>query len=501
MALWLRGLAVAVPILGLAGAARGEVGRTEITRWAHGRRGAVSLTYDDGSANQFKVAVPIMDRLGLRATFFVITGEVKGSRYHGTFVGRPPATIVEETATVPTNADNFFERASAIGFLGHQGTLDFHTQAGEVFDEGGDPARAYRILDEAYARVRAGGFPRAAPGASPSDAPAVSWDELRELARRGYEIASHTVTHPRLAVLDEPNLVYELEKSREDVLEHVGFRHTFSVECPYGTENPRVLDYALARYPLARNRMPDPFVDDLDRGNDADPTRSPREYVRWQRGPLTRTPLDLMKSWVDKTAGDDKIWLVLVFHGVDGVGWEPRTGDDLEEYFSYLKAKEDVLWIAPFGDVGRYVREREHATVRSYREADEISVVLRTDLLDARYDLPLTLKTRVPDGWRKVAVRQGGREQTVTVVGEAEGPFVLYDAVPNGEDVRLEPVAAGGPGPGRGGAEKFSFDPGPAVGSRLPAFTARDQSGRTRSFADLRGPNGLVLVFFRSADW
>ena len=44
-------------------------------------------------------------------------------------------------------------------------------------------------------------------------------------------------------------------------------------------------------------------------------------------------------------------------------------------------------------------------------------------------------------------------------------------------------------------------DVGPKLGERLPAFEAKDQDGTTRSFASLAGPNGLVLVFYRSADW
>src|ERR1700751_2373296 len=89
-----------------------QVGKTEITKWQYGKNGAVSLTYDDGSINQFRVAVPIMDSFGLPATFFIITGDIAGSRYHGTFIGRPIKTIIAETTTVPTNKDNFFERAS-----------------------------------------------------------------------------------------------------------------------------------------------------------------------------------------------------------------------------------------------------------------------------------------------------------------------------------------------------------------------------------------------------
>ncbi len=45
------------------------------------------------------------------------------------------------------------------------------------------------------------------------------------------------------------------------------------------------------------------------------------------------------------------------------------------------------------------------------------------------------------------------------------------------------------------------LDIGPAVGEAVPRFEARDQTGRLRTFEDLKGPNGLVLLFFRSADW
>src|SRR5215469_6353714 len=190
-----------------------QADKTEITKWQYGKSGAVSLTYDDGSINQFRVAVPIMDSLGFPATFFIITGNIGGSRYHGTFVGRPTKAIIEETATIPTNKDNFFERASAIGFLGYEGTIDYHTRAGELYDEAKNAAQAYRVLDEGYEKVRNGAFKAiSAHESSSEDQPKTTWDQLRPLAERGYEFASHTVTHPRLAVLDNANLVYELEK-------------------------------------------------------------------------------------------------------------------------------------------------------------------------------------------------------------------------------------------------------------------------------------------------
>ena len=42
---------------------------------------------------------------------------------------------------------------------------------------------------------------------------------------------------------------------------------------------------------------------------------------------------------------------------------------------------------------------------------------------------------------------------------------------------------------------------GLAVGQKAPAFSARDQSGRVQTLDSLKGTNGTVLLFFRSADW
>ena len=42
---------------------------------------------------------------------------------------------------------------------------------------------------------------------------------------------------------------------------------------------------------------------------------------------------------------------------------------------------------------------------------------------------------------------------------------------------------------------------GPQVGQVLPTLSLEDQQGVSRDLASLRGPRGLVLVVFRSADW
>jgi hypothetical protein len=42
---------------------------------------------------------------------------------------------------------------------------------------------------------------------------------------------------------------------------------------------------------------------------------------------------------------------------------------------------------------------------------------------------------------------------------------------------------------------------GPAVGDRVPDFSAQDQVGHEQTLKSIMGSKGLMLVFFRSADW
>ena len=416
-----------------------QVGSTTITKWQYDKNGAVSITYDDASRNQFTRALPVMEKLKLPATFFVITGPITGSEYHGKFVGRPVEVIIRESATIPTDENNFLERCSAAGYLGYMGTISYHTRAGGLYSSG-KKQQAYRLMDTLYAKVRRGDFnPGYEPCPEYKEAIGSSWEDFKKYTDEGYEIASHSVTHATMPGLDEANIRYELEKSREDVKNHLGEKYTFSVEVPYGYEDDRVMQIAYKIYPALRNRMPEPFLKEIDRASKETPHPTNKNYVQWQRGPLHKTPLSLMKSWVDTTYSSKDVWLVLVFHGIDSLGWEPTPIPKLEEYFTYIKSKEDKIWVATFGDVTRYIREREHATVKSIEKEGKIIVSLTHPLEKSQYDLPLTLKTYVPDGWTKVMVTQGANANTISVQHDTKGSYILYQTQPNaGETVLTE---------------------------------------------------------------
>jgi peptidoglycan/xylan/chitin deacetylase (PgdA/CDA1 family) len=414
-----------------------QIGKTEITKWQDGKKAAVSITYDDGSRNQFKVALPIMEKLKLPATFFVITGPIAGSVHPPKFVGRPVEEIIAETATAPTNADNFFERASASLYLGYAGTLPFYNKASQFY-ESGKAGKAYNVMDSLYLQVR---NKELKPGKDTSmemeQEEGLTWDQVRKDAAKGYEFASHTVTHAHLAILDSANMNYELRKSKDDILKNLGPKYTFSAEVPFGIEDKRVMRFGFPIYEALRNAMPDPWMQEINRGYKEQPGKSTKEYVQWQRGPLSKTPMSLMKSWVDTVVAHDNIWLVLVFHGIDDIGWEPLTGENLEEYFKYIQSKEDNIWVGTFGDVARYVRERMNADVKTNNDKNKITVNLTHSLDSSMYDLPLTLKTYISPSWKVVTVKQNDKTQKVSSEQDAGGTYILYGALPNNGSIEI----------------------------------------------------------------
>jgi peptidoglycan/xylan/chitin deacetylase (PgdA/CDA1 family) len=68
----------------------------------------------------------------------------------------------------------------------------------------------------------------------------MAWDDLGELADRGWEIGSHTCSHPRLTTCDDDSLAHELVSSRACCEEVLG------LPCPYGDVDTRVVAAAAA---------------------------------------------------------------------------------------------------------------------------------------------------------------------------------------------------------------------------------------------------------------
>jgi peptidoglycan/xylan/chitin deacetylase (PgdA/CDA1 family) len=104
-----------------------------------------------------------------------------------------------------------------------------------------------------------------------SELVACSWDELRDLAGRGWEIGSHTCTHARLTQLDDLALAAELRESRAKCEAELG-RECRSLAYPYGDYDDRVEEATREAGYLVAATLPSPW-------HAPQPLAWPRVYV------------------------------------------------------------------------------------------------------------------------------------------------------------------------------------------------------------------------------
>ena len=161
---------------------------------------AAAITFDDGYADNATVALPVLQRVGLPATFFIATSFVDGGRMWND-------TVIEAVRACRTNR------------------LDLEAAGLGCFDIEDDEQRrraVERLLPmikylEPAQREAAVASVRAACGEDLPDDLMMSSDQVRALRRAGMQIGAHTRTHPILARIGEREAVAEIEGSKHDL--------------------------------------------------------------------------------------------------------------------------------------------------------------------------------------------------------------------------------------------------------------------------------------------
>jgi len=132
-------------------------------------------------------------------------------------------------------------------------------------------------------------------------------------------------------------------------------------------------------------------------------------------------------------------WLVETIHCIYGSSGECSLGSTaaLGDYIAHLdtlSARRSLLWIAPYGDVFRYIQERENATI-TLSASDAMSQTFSfTDTLpDSIYNLPLTLSMSLPAGWTGCKIEQNGKGLSPVL----QQTRVMFDAVPDNGPIVL----------------------------------------------------------------
>ena len=155
---------------------------------------AACITFDDGYADNERIALPILKRLGLQATFFVSTGFSDGGIMFND-------VVIETVRRAPAGTHDL----SGLGLGSHR--LDDSTTRRAVIDALIGQLK-YRSLEERSGLIRQ--LPAAMRSTLPAS-PMMNPAQIKHLHDEGMEIGGHTVNHPILTAIDE-------QQAREEIV-------------------------------------------------------------------------------------------------------------------------------------------------------------------------------------------------------------------------------------------------------------------------------------------
>lgn len=179
-----------------------------------GERFPLALTFDDDLASHVTTAMPVLERLGLPATFFLC----------GASLERPYAFWWER-----------LQRAVELGVdLAPMSGMPTSARSLALRIEEADPRERAEAANELQRLV----------GDDPSDS-GLRADGVRALAGAGFEIGFHTLRHDRLLPLGGDGLAAALTDGRSALEEACGSRLT-SIAYPHGRGDERVAQAARA---------------------------------------------------------------------------------------------------------------------------------------------------------------------------------------------------------------------------------------------------------------
>ena len=175
-------------------------------RWQGGERPAkpfLAITFDDGQRDNYARALPILERAGMKATFFVPTEAIDRDEllWHDC-LGYAASSLLAK------------DRPRALALLGGSGSD--HEILVAALERAKRLSQGARHQFVAEVEASTGGPIR------PAWDGLMSWAHLRELVRSGHEVGSHSSTHPILPLVDDLRLEAEVGGSRARLTQELG---------------------------------------------------------------------------------------------------------------------------------------------------------------------------------------------------------------------------------------------------------------------------------------
>ena len=146
------------------------------------------------------------------------------------------------------------------------------------------------------------------------------------------------------------------------------------------------------------------------------------------------------------SAAQQNGWGVELHHGIgtDSHSWATTNLDAMKSHLDYLDKNRSTIWVETFGNVARYIKERDAVSVKKKDStASSITITVTDNLPDTIFNYPLTIRRVLPNGWTTAVVTQKGTAVYDTIVSVSSKQYVMFKAIPDGGDVVIskDPVA------------------------------------------------------------
>ena len=262
-----------------------------------------------------------------------------------------------------------------------------------------------------------------------------NWSGLKAAAEQGHEIASHTVTHPYLNQITMEEQKSELEDSYNTITSNIPGINGLTLAYPFCVKGN---DSLLSQYYIGARGCQG--IIDKSTPNDLMNISS---IVCGTEGSV-RTAANF-NSRADAAVNSKGICVFLI-HGVDDDGgWSPTESSELQSHLEYLKANNNKFWVATFGNIVRYIAERNAVSIAETDVQDNTITLQVTDTLeDVIYNVPVSIRRVLPDDWPFAAVTQNGGDVAVRLKVIDEIKYLQFDIVPDAGAVVLSKAALSG---------------------------------------------------------
>ncbi len=267
----------------------------------------------------------------------------------------------------------------------------------------------------------------------------MDWSQAKEIALSGHEIGSHSYNHIDMS-LEGVDYLVELRDSRNYIENRIPGIKVETFCWPHWRETSKAMELSKKYYISARsgNGIISYY---LDRKGGIPGSTPENMYAVNALGILNTQTEEEWKKIFD-TAYLNNSWFVASYHGVktnsinqNSIGWNALDKQQFIETLLY--PKESGYWIDTFGNVSKYIYERDAAILHLKNDSFSIKINLNDNLEDKTYNQPLTISLIKPENWPYITVID---DSGLEIPYDIEDGMIYMNIIPDGKQIEVKPL-------------------------------------------------------------